>query len=290
MPSRKHEKKTKRAAERKQLIEQQAAIKESHGTALQEEKQSTVESKLKAAELENEQWKQDTHQSKLDRDERDSLLAITKEPYPTGSGEFIYLTNDIAKKIDSYIGEPVLTTITAITSCICRNVMFEDRHEMMVTIFKWASSSIDDKSPQICAVPPAKFDLGALHNNEDSTKNNAAIKTVDTYYPNHSGVGHSFDTGAKRFSRIDSKNNEYEDSSSLSLVNYPRLDPVTTFHFVLDFRDKTLTAFDKEGSFLDMVDIDGCPLSWACYMPKVGNNIYKVEIERTGVPSVEESL
>ena len=285
MPSRKQEKKLKRAAERKQLIEQQAAIKESHQAALYEEQQLAIEKKLKAAELEKEQSIQDTHQSKLARDERDTTLAIAEQQYLTDSGDEIHLTNDIAKKIDSYNGEPVLTTITSITSCISSNVMFQGQHEMKAKISKFADS-LDDKSPQICAVPPANFDLGALHNNEDSTKNNAAIKTVNTHYPNHSGVGHSFDTGAKRFSRIDSKNNEYKDSSSPSLVDNPPLDRDTTFHFELDFTNKTLAAFDKEGSFLDEVDIDGCPLSWACYVPKVGNNIYKVEIERTGVPSV----
>jgi len=50
-----------------------------------------------------------------------------------------------------------------------------------------------------------------------------------------------------------------------------------------------LTALDEEGEVLDEVDIDGCPLSWACYSPEADDheNVYMIKMTKKSMPCLE---
>lgn len=136
----------------------------------------------------------------------------------------------------------------------------------------------------IAALPVGLWDLERLVLKLPSPRNEASKIMLRKRFPHHSGKAFLFSVTDLIFYTFDVNSGQIKSKSGDVLDNVASTNRgsyrKTNLHFELDFNDKTLVAFNKEGEQLDKVDIDGSPLSWACVVPdKVGGDKNPINLE-----------
>jgi len=184
-------------------------------------------------------------------------------------------TSDIhglpAKHITSYVGNEQLLTNNGGTT-IFPYSMCNSLQILNVVIDNTIQIDLCPlQNVLIAALPPGLWDGERLVLKHKSPRNDASRIMLRKRYPHHSGKGLLFSVTDRLLYIIDVYSEEIKSKSGDILDNIASTDRgscrKTNLHFELGFNDKTLVAFNKEGEQLDKVDIDGCPLSWACIVP-----------------------
>jgi len=276
--------------------EKHAETKEAHGNALEEEQELQVKSKIMAALLEGGITQQHKHQKKLTREVIDSFMAILRKECIPNSPDCVIQFSNVGMAIHSFLLDLKESAWEGRAyeggSLICNTVMFSGEHRMMALLhssYPWLKSKRD---PVVIVAPPLNFNFQAYLTNQDSIQNDAAVRTTNNYYPKHSLQGFVFNLLTKVFIQVDFRAGNFENTAQssqndLSYSNFRGVD--TTFEFAIDYDLKKLTALDEDGEVLDEVDIDGCPLSWACYSPEADDheNVYMIKMTKKSMPCLE---